>query len=163
MTVKPVLSYDYSLAESVSAVAAKNHISLFNPIGSGRVLAAGGVFVSFTMTAPGTITTPMRGFRTTAASGGTLVPDSDVCKFVTAHPDPVGVVRIDNPICTLGPAFFGSPPGVEKRSSTTHQVDIPGGAGRFLIRPGEGIVLRQGPGDVALFWNLAIVWAEFDI
>lgn len=160
MSAKPVVSYDYSMAESVAAVTAKNHLSVFNPVGSGKLLIAGAIFVSFTMTAPGTATTPMRGFRTTAASGGTLVPDADVCKFTTAHPDPVAEIRINNPTCTLGPALFSSPPGVEKRSSVTHQVDVPPGAGRFLLRPGEGIVLRQGVSTADLFWNLSVVWAE---
>lgn len=160
MSSKPVITYDYSLAVSPAAATAKNHISLFNPVGSGKVLAAGAVFVSFSMITPSTAVEPLRGFRTTAASGGTLVADSEVCKFNTAHPDPVGEIRIDDPTCTLGPAFFSSPPGLVQRSGDTHQVDIPPGAGPFIIRPGEGIVLRQGVSTTDLTWNLSIVWAE---
>lgn len=160
MSIKPVVTYDYSLAQSIAAITAKNHVSLFNPVGSGKVLSAGGVFVSYTMLATGTLTAPMRGFRCSSASGGTLVDVADICKFNSAHPDPVGEIRIGNPTCTLGPAFFSSPPGVEKRAGVTHQVDVPPGAGPFLIRPGEGIVLRQGISVLDLVWNLSIVWAE---
>lgn len=160
MSTKPTLTYDYSLAESAAAVTAKNHISLFNPVGSGKILAAGAVFVSFSMLQPTMLVAPMRGFRTTAASGGTLIADSAVCKFNTGHPDPVAEIRIDNPTCTLGAAFFNSPPGLVNRSSETHQVDIPPGAGPFVLRPGEGIVLRQGASTTDLTWNLSVVWAE---
>lgn len=160
MAVKPVLTYDYSLAGSPGAITAKNHVSLFNPVGSGKLLSAGAVFVTNSLTTPSTAIEPMRGFRTTAASGGTLVADSAVCKFNTAHPDPVAEIRIDNPTCTLGAAFFNSPPSLTNRSSDSHQVDIPPGAGQFLLRPGEGIVLRQGVSTTDLTWNLSLVWAE---
>lgn len=160
MTTKPTIAYDYSLAESPATTTAKNHVSLFNPVGSGKLVVVGGFFISFTMTEVATNTAPMRGFRTTAASGGTLVSASAVCKFSTLHADPVAEIRIDNPTVTLGSAIFSSPPGVDKRSSTAHQVDVPPGAGRFILRPGEGVVLRQGVSVAGLFWNLSMVWAE---
>lgn len=160
MTTKPTVTYDFSIAESPAAATAKNHISLFNPVGSGKVFALGGFFLSYTMTAPSTLTTPMRGFRTTAASGGTLVANTDFAKFDTAHPDSVAQVRIDNPTVTLAQAVMSSPTGIDNRSSNVHSVDIPPGAGRFIIRPGQGVVLRQGVSTTALFWNLSIVWAE---
>lgn len=160
MTVKPVLTYDYSLASSPATVTAKNHVALFNPAGSGKILSAGAVFLTNSLTSPSTAIEPMRGFRITSSTGGTLVAVADICKFNTTHPDPVGEVRINNPTCTLGPAFFNSPPSLNNRSSASHQVDIPPGGGPFVLRPGEGIVLRQGVSVTDLTWNLSIVWAE---
>lgn len=163
MSVKPVITYVYSLPVSPGALTAKNHISLFNPVGSGKVLVLGEFLLAWTLTNPSTAILPMRGFRTTAASGGTLVPSADVCKFNNTHPDPVGVIRIDDPACTLGAAIFNSPPGLVNRSSETHHVEIPHlVGGRFIVKPGEGVVLRQGASVTELFWNLSVVWTEGD-
>lgn len=160
MSTKPVITYDYSIAASPGAATPKNHLSLFNPVGSGKLLAAGAIFLTNSLTSPSAAVAPMRGFRTTAASAGTLIAAADFCKFDTAHPASIAQVRIDNPTVTLGPAFFNSPPSLTNRSSDTHDVTIPPGAGRFLIRPGEGIVLRQDASTTDLTWNLSVVWAE---
>lgn len=154
--------YLFSADEIPGVAAANNYLSLFNPVGSGKNLYAGGVFVSCVAAGGSTVTAPMRGFRITTATGGTLQAASTIAKFITANPDPVAEVRLGNPTTTLGASLFNSPPPLSAGNGTTpvHQILIPPNSGPLLIAPGEGIALRQSTGDVDLRWNLSISWAE---
>ena len=154
--------YDFSLSNATGVVAANNFISLFNPVGSGKVLSFGTVFVSCALAAGSTNTEPLRGFRITAASGGTLQATSAIAKFITSDPNPVAEVRTGNPTVTAGAAIFNSPPVVSGAAGfgNVHIIPVPGGLAPFTLVEGEGIVLATTAGDVDQRWNISIVWSE---
>lgn len=154
--------YIFSADEIPGVAAATNYLSLFNPIGSGKTLYVGGAFVSCVTAGGSTVTAPMRGFRITTATGGTLQAVGTIAKFISANPDPVAEVRLGNPTVTLGASVFNSPPPLSAGNGTTpvHQVLIPPNSGPFALASGEGLVLRQATGDTDLRWNLSISWAE---
>lgn len=154
--------YVFSADEIPGVVAANNYLSLANPTGSGKLLYVGGAFVSCVTAGGSTVTSPMRGFRATAVSAGTLQAVSATAKFISANPNPVAEVRLGNPTATLGASIFNSPPPLSAGNGTTpvHQVLIPPNSGPFVLAEGEAIVFRQAIGDTDLRWNLSISWAE---
>lgn len=161
MTMRPVLVYIFSIAAEPSAVGAKNFLSLSNPPGSSVVVALGGVFLSSIALGAVSVSTPLRGYRTNVAAGGSLVTASQVAKFSALYPDHAAEVRTGDPTATLGPPFFNSPPVVATGlgSSSVHEVSPPSGL-PFLLFPGEGMVLRSEAGDTDLSWNISVVWSE---
>lgn len=153
--------YIYSLAAIPGVVAANNYLSLFNPSGNTKRFIVAGLFLSNTQTNPSAVVTPMRGWRTSAASGGTLVTDlTTIAKVQTPDPTPTAEIRTGNPTVTLGAALFNSPPQLEARTSNVHDVDLPVGFKPFTLLPGEGIALRAETQTTSTFWNMTIVWAE---
>lgn len=157
--------YVYSADEIPGVAAATNYVSVFNPIGSGKNLFLGGIFISAVTAGGSTVTAPMRGFRITTATGGTLQAASAIGKFISTNPDPIAEVRLGNPTVTLGAGLFNSPPPLSAGNGSTpvHQVPIPPNSGPFVLAPGEGIVLREAIGDTDLRWNLSISWAEANV
>lgn len=159
--------YLFSLADQVGAVAANNFLSLFNPVGSGKVTIAAGFFISSYSVGQATATEPLRGHRITSASGGTLANNAtDVAKFNNSSADTTMELRSANPtIGGLGPGFFNSPPPIGTGAGTAfvHEVEAPPGAGPFLVKPGEGLVVRTASGDIDQHFNLTIAWAEIDV
>lgn len=154
--------YLFSLQRQDSIVAGKNFLTLENPSGSGKLLALGGVFVSYmaTVAAPAY---PLRGYRTASSpTGGTLHDQAtEICKLDTALPDSIAVLRSGDPTTTLGPAFFNSPVGTVKDTvSAVHEIDAPAGFNPFLLRPGQAVVLRQDVGAVGHLWNISLLWRE---
>lgn len=154
--------YVFSADEIAGVVAANNYLSIFNPVGSGKNVIFVGAFISSSSAGGSTVTAPMRGFRATLVSGGTLQATSASAKFVTTMPNPVAEIRLNNPTATLDGAIFNSPPPITATQGGTpvHAVPVPGGTGPFLLAPGEGIVMRQALSDTDLRWNLSVVWAE---
>lgn len=153
--------YVFSLQRQDSLVAGKNFITLENPAGSGKLLTVGALFVSY-MATVASPAYPMRGYRCTSPAAGTLHVATDVCKLDTAIPDSVAVLRSNNPTAALGAPFFNSPVGTVKDSveAPPHEVDAPTGFNPFVLRPGEGVVMRQDVGAVGHLWNLSILWRE---
>lgn len=154
--------YVFSADEIPGLAAATNYLSLANPVGSGKILYVGGAFISCVTAGGSTVTAPMRGFRATAVSAGTLQAASTIAKFISVNPTPVGEIRLGNPTATLGASIFNSPPPLSAGNGTTpvHQVLIPPNSGPFALAEGEGLVFRQAVGDTDLRWNLSISWAE---
>ncbi len=154
--------YVFSADEITGVAAATNYLSIFNPVGSGKTVIFAGAFISCVTAGGSSVTSPMRGYRATLVSGGTLQADSASAKFITTMPDPVAEIRTNNPTATLDGALFTSPPPLSATQGGTpvHAVPVPGGTGPFTLAEGEGIVLRQTVGDTDLRWNLSIVWAE---
>ena len=156
-------TYAFSMASTPGVLAANNFLSLFVPAAASFNAIVGGVFVSCTTAAASTETEPMRGFRVTTASAGTLQAASAVSKFISAYPNPGAEVRTANPTVTLGAPFFSSPPAISATvgSTAVHAVQPPPTAlGAFILQPGEGLVLRTAAGDVDQRWNISIVWSE---
>jgi hypothetical protein len=154
--------FDFSLANVAGVLAANNFLSLFNPVGSGKLVSFGSAFISSTAAGASAETEPMRGFRITTATGGTLQAASTIAKFITTDAAPVAEVRIGNPTVTLGAALFNSPPVISATvgSTNVHVIPVPGGLAPFILAEGEGIVMRTNAGDVDQRWNLSIVWSE---
>lgn len=152
----------FSLQRQDSTVAAKNFVTLVNPAGSDKFLTLGGIFVSYfaTVAAPAY---PLRGYRCGAATGGTLANNAtEVCRFDTAIPTSVAEIRYGNPTASsIDGAFFNTPAGIMKDTvGTIEQIDAPSGFNPFMLRPGEGVVLRQDAGAVGHLWNISILWRE---
>lgn len=155
--------YIASLANVPGTVASNTFLTVFNPVGSGKQVILGGVFVSTTAAAATSATAPLRTHRIAAApTGGSVVAASDILKFDTTTPDPVSVVRIGNPTVTLGAAASNTPPPVTTGAGGgqfVHQIEPPPGT-TVLIRPGEGFALNVIAGDTAQRWNISAAWVE---
>lgn len=156
-------TYIYSIANVPGTVATNNFITLFNPVGSGKSVVVGGMFISTVAAAGTSATQPTRIHRISAApTGGTLVVAADIFKFNTANPNPVSVLRINNPTVTLGPAASNTPPPVTIGAGGgqfVHEVDPPTGT-TVLLAPGEGVAINNAAGDTAQRWNISLAWAE---
>lgn len=152
--------YLHSEAEIQGTVADHNFMTLMNPLNSGRNMALSTVAISYSNTNPSVEPAPMRGWRISAASGGTLQTVSDMVKFSSLMPDATAEVRVEPTSVTYVAPVFNSPAPIDNRSSNVHTVDIPPGA-TFLLRPGEGFGLRKEAGVTSAFWNLTVVWAEY--
>jgi hypothetical protein len=157
---KPQGVYLHSIAGVQGTVAPQTFITLFNPVGSGKNITLATAAISYSNTMPATDPAPLRGWRISAASGGTLIAAASIAKFNTLYPNSVAQVRIADPAVTLTQALFNSPAPIDNRSSSVHTVDVPAGAA-FIMRPGEGIALRRETGVTSTFWNITLVWAEF--
>lgn len=155
--------YVFSLQRQDSTVAAKNFLTLFNPSGSGRLVTVGAFFVSY-MTSVASAMYPLRGYRISAEpTGGTLHAESEIGYFDTGRFDPASVVRSENPTSTPEAALFNVSPGLiqgQNQSSQIEQVDVPAGFNPFVLRPGEGVLVRQDAGTPGHLWNLSILWRE---
>lgn len=155
--------YVFSDDEIAGVVAANNFVALTNPIGSTKAIFIAGVFISSIAVAGITAAAPLRGYRATAVSGGTLQAASVIGKIRTTMPDPVGEIRIGNPTATLGAAWFNSPAVLAsglQSAPFVHQVPATIAAGGLTLLPGESTVLRTENGDVDSRWNISIAWSE---
>jgi hypothetical protein len=156
--------YVFSIQRQDSTVLAKNFLTLWNPANSGKNMVLGSFFTSY-MATVASPTYPLRGYRIfDQPTGGTLAAASEICAFDTKVFSPVAEIRYNNP--TIGPldgAIFNSPPGIQQgqnESSIIEQIDAPAPFNPFLVRPGEGVVMRQDQGAPGHYWNLSIVWRE---
>jgi hypothetical protein len=161
VTVKPNLVYFYALVDEAGAVAEKRFLSVFNPSSSVRVsIALGFIAQSFAVnssTSPVSLTV----YRTTAASGGTLVTASDVPRFNPLHPDPKVEVRINNPtVTTTGPKLLGVSPVVSTGGGAQGETVAPTPGASFIMYPGMGLVFMTPSGDTDQIWNMQYIWAE---
>lgn len=158
MSVRALPTYDFSIADEPGTVAAKNFVSLFNPMGSGKLVLFGGVFTSCSAFSSTLTPLTLRGVKITAASGGTLRPTSDIAKFDSLnHPNPTAEIRTDNPTVTEAARLLSHPAPTDKRVSTVTQTS---GFPNVRFYPGEGIVMRMTSGLTDLFWNISLVWSE---
>lgn len=155
--------YVFSDHQTPGVVAATNHLSLYNPVGSGRVITLTGVFISSYTVGAVPEVAPLRGWLATGVSGGTLEPSSAIGKLRSTMPSTVAEVRTGNPTATLGAAWFNSPAiqatGVAS-AAFIHQVPASTPSGPVTLLPGEGTVIRTESGDTNQRWNLSVVWNE---
>lgn len=156
-------TYILSIANVPGTVLPQTFITLFNPVGSGKQVIVGGMFIS-TVAAAGTAATqPTRIHRISAApTGGSVVSAVDIFKFNTSNPDPVSVLRIGNPTAVLQAPASNTPPPVTTGAGGgqfVHEVDPPTGT-TVLLAPGEGVAVHNSTGDTAQRWNISLAWAE---
>lgn len=156
-------TYILSIADVPGTATPQTFITLFNPIGSGKTVVVGGMFISTVAAAGTSATQPTRIHRISAApTGGSVVAAADIFKFNTANPDPISVLRIGNPTVTLGAPASNTPPPVTTGAGGgqfVHEVDPPTGT-TVLLAPGEGVAVHNSAGDTAQRWNISLAWAE---
>ena len=154
-------AYLFSMDKVTNQAGAYNYVSLFNPVGSGRIVSAAAIFISSTLLTSSSITDSLRGFRITTATGGTLQANSASAKVQASYPDPVVEIRTANPSVTLGAPIFNSPAPIADKVAPVHDVDLPPNAPPFVLVPGEGIVVRSAAGiGVGATWNITLTWTE---
>lgn len=154
--------YSFSIGNAPGVVAANNFVSLFVPSAALFSVIFGGAFISSTTASGSTETEPLRAFRITTATAGTLQAATAPAKFISDYANPAVEIRTANPTVTLGSAIFSSPPAISSTTASTvvHQVTPPVGLGGFLLQAGEGIVLRTAAGDADQRWNISLLWGE---
>lgn len=157
-------AYIFSVENLPGVAASNNFLTLFNPVGSGRIYLATAVFVSCVAAAAASAVRAFRGYRIGAApTGGSVQAASTFCKIDTAYPDSGADVRIGNPTATLQQPFSNTPPPVTTGaggSQFVHSVELPLGSPSFRIRAGEGVAFNTAVGDTDQVWNISIAWAE---
>lgn len=159
------LPYTTLIEDTASVTTANNYLSIFNPVGSGKLLTFY-QFVCFPYATAATGPTfNMEVQRTSAASGGTQLAAANINKFDTAQPNSVAEVRTGNPTVTLVGTLpiLAIPPAITSAGigvSSTASIIPPTGA-LFVCHPGEGLVVRQPAGaDVDERWSLGFTWTE---
>lgn len=154
--------YFHALVDVAGTVASNNYLSIFNPVGSGKLAIALGFISSNYSGASVTGAVSLRAFRTSAHSGGTDITAANVNRFFTGFPNPVAQVKIGNPTTTntngTNP-MIGIPPALGTGAQTPETVAPTPGAS-FVFQPGEGIVFNVPVGDVDQLWNMQYIWAE---
>jgi hypothetical protein len=161
VTVKPTLVYFMALVDEPNTAAEKRFLSVFNPSTSVRVSVALGFIAQSYAVQGTTVAESLTVYRTTAASGGTLIAAADVPRFNPLHPDPKVEVRINNPTVTVtGRKLLGIAPVVSTGAGAAGQVVAPTPGASFIMYPGQGLVFMTEAGDVDQLWNLQYVWAE---
>lgn len=154
--------YFHANVDDPGVALSNNYLSVFNPVGSGKIaIALGFSASSYSLN---TITTPssLRAFRTSAASGGTQTTAANINRFATAFPNPVCEVRTGNPTTTNtnGSNPMIGIPMVVGNGAQNGQVVAPTPGASFVFLPGEGIVFNTPTGDTDVRWDLQYIWAE---
>jgi len=153
--------YFHALVDTPGVVAANNFMSVFNPVGSNRVVIVLQLYVNCYSTNAATSPNSLTAYRTSATSGGTLIAASTVNRFITAETDPVCVVRTANPAATtVGLVLVGVPPVISTGSGSGASATSPSPGASFVMIPGEGIVVGTAAGDTDQTWNISLVWGE---
>lgn len=154
--------YFHALVDDLGVAGSENYLSVFNPVGSGKIAIALGFSAS--SYSVNTVATPssLRAFRTSAASGGTQQSAATVNRFATAFPNPVSEVRFGNPTTTNtnGTNPMIGIPVVVGNGAQNGQTVAPTPGASFIFLPGEGIVFNTPTGDVDVRWDLQYIWAE---
>lgn len=152
--------YFHAIVDAVGTVTSNNYLSVFNPIGSGKIAIALGFMAGSYSVAAVTSVTSLTAYRITASSAGTLTTAANVNRFLTTFPDPVSEVRSGNPtVTTVGSKMIGIPPAIGDKANANSLVAPTPGAS-FVFLPGQGIVFNVPQGDTDQLWNLQYIWAE---
>jgi len=159
------LPYTTVLEEASVVATANNYLSLFNPVGSGKLVTIA-QFTAFPYaTAAANTTINMDVWRATAISGGTQLAAANISKFDTAQANSITEVRTGNPTATLTGTVpvLAIPPALTAAGAgvSANVVIIPPSSALFVCRPGEGVVVRMAAGgDTDQRWTLGFAWLE---
>lgn len=155
--------YQVALVDEPNTAAAKNFLSHFNPVGSGKTHAPLGFVMDSHCTAATNVNDSMTIFRTTAASGGTQYAANTLTRFVPSDPDPTAEIRVSNPtVTTTGRVLIGIGPAIFPGGGGTQPSFVTPAGGAFPIIPaGQGIVFGTATGDTDQRWNIQYTWMEF--
>lgn len=162
-----VPAYIFSISNVDSTIGSNNIIATWNPLNSGRVFIPSAVTINYEATSAGDVD-PVRAYRISQQpTGGTLAynpaaPDqSVVCKLDTSFPDSVAYLYTGNPsVGTLGAPFLTIPSGLTQETSSDRVVFADVHGAQLLVRPGQGIVIRQNLGKPGMFWNISFSWGS---
>jgi hypothetical protein len=157
--------YFHTVRDAPGSVARKNFLSVFNPANSGRAVVFVVSEVRSYAVGEASVASSLTAFRTTAASGGTLIAASDVSRLVTIHPNPVAVVRENNPTTTdIGLNLNAFPPPISTGAGASQAgaSQAPSG-GAFTCLPGEGLVATTLAGDTDQRWDITLTWFEVEL
>jgi len=154
--------YGFTLVDAPGVATANTYLSIFNPVGSGKVIALlGGSASSYVTSGGSTTKNSLLGSRITTATVGTLQAASAICEYKSSYNAPIAEVRTGNPTVTLGANFMAVPPPVNPNTNSfTYVITPPEGTGAFTLVPGEGVAIRSAAGDTDQNWNINVVWAE---
>lgn len=153
--------YSYTPGQLAGVTTAYNWISLFNPNGSGIIVAVRQLVIIVGCVAA-SLMIDHRCQRTTAASGGTLVSPAALVKHDTTFPDPKVEVRIANPTVTAVGDFLSFAVQLTAGNVLPFVV-IPYRVGEeIILREGQGINVRQmAAGDADQRLHINLMWEEF--
>jgi len=138
--------------------------SFFNPTTSTDLVAVRYLRINW-VTAASAVYIEAALFRITSVSGGTTVPVTNVGKKDTNYPDPTIDIRYANPTVTLAQKMlsFITPGAVGQTIGIVEQYyKGPDGRSEIILRPGEGLALRQqAAGDADFRVIFVIEWEQF--
>ena len=155
-------TYGISIHDQPGVLTANVFLSVFNPVGSGKLLYAIQSSVSRYSIGQNISANSLVITRTSAASGGVLQPASDISRGDTTQPNSVAEVRTGNPTITILRELASYGPPVGNTSPPTSD-SIEGNAViPFILRPGEGLAYETAAGDISQRWNIAQFWVEAD-
>lgn len=158
-------AYQYCIIDAPGVVAANNFFSVMNPAGNTKNIALLAVSISSYATGSSSAAASMTAYRTTAASGGTLVLAANITKYSTAEPNATAVVRTGNPSVTLLtgsiPLLTIPPPFSTGAGNNNTGFSTPAGGALALAAPGEGLVFSTASGNTNQMWGIQLGWAEF--
>lgn len=162
MSVKPLPVYQYAVVkESGVSGSAHEFLSVFNPAGSGVVMLALGLVVESYSLAATTSDEPLRLFRTSATSGGTLITAATITRFDPLHDAPKCVTRVSGPAVTkTGLELLGVGPVVSVGTGSSGSTFAPPPGVGAKIYPGTGITFGTLGGDTDQRWNIQFTWGE---
>jgi hypothetical protein len=157
--------YLHGVTDVPGTVAAQTYLTLFNPVGSTKLVIVVGVTITSysTNTVTGAVSTHVH--RISAHSGGTQQSAATINRFYSAFPNPAAEVRFGNPTITnsnpTNPLIAFAPSYGTGAQSPNTASPTPGAS--FVLLPGEGVAFEESAGDVDLRWNVQIIWAEKNI
>lgn len=155
--------YFHTLLDAPGVAASNNFMSVFNPVGSGKAVVFFVAEVKSYAIAAAATAASLTAFRTTAASGGTLIAAADVSRFFTVAPNPVAEVRVNNPSTTnVGLALNAFPPPISTGAGagSSGNTAAPSSSAAFTCLPGEGLVVLTTSGDTDQRWDITLTWLE---
>lgn len=144
--------------------------SLLNPAGSGKNYSVKRIEIRAnrvgTLVAPGYIPATIR--RVTAASGGTLMTQSNIPKKHSGAAATLAEIRSAGPSVTLAGVVQSrllgiTTPGAVNQYGDYENVIVYGD--EIVLRPGEGIALYQeaAAGDALMRFRMSVQWSESDV
>jgi hypothetical protein len=147
------------ISDDAGTTATKNHLSFFNPVGSGKTVIVLGLTIGAYSVASVNSGVSLSVFKLTtpAPSAGTVITPS---KFASTMPNSVADVRFSNPtVTTVNTNDLAAFPPPFGSAGVGASISAFQGAS-FAILPGEGVVFQAPSGNTNCRWNIEIVWGE---
>jgi hypothetical protein len=158
-------AYAFGLFDLPGVALANNFASLFNPVGSGRIVDLTDLIWGKYVATTATTAASMVEYLITTATGG-VDSSSLISPLSPSGITSVAVLRTSNPTVTLGNPLLSLAPPLSSGSFNNAQaapVKASSIASGLLLLPGNGVVFRTASGDVNQRWNITLAWAELSI
>jgi hypothetical protein len=158
--------YAVGLIDAPGVATTNVFASLFNPVGSGRLLAITNLIWGKYVATTATTAASMGFYKITAASAGTdsstAITPLNPFSAATAK----SIFRTGNPTVTLGNILLQQAPPLSAGSfnnAPAITIAATTAAGALLLSEGEGIAIRTASGDVNQRWNVTIGFLELSV